>query len=634
YTFKRVHGATNEWEVTMWDSETQERISVARVFCNSQTTVAFELIWTEFFDAIEDASGKRGSCRAVLLDMEPAQVDGLGLTIVKTGMNDPAVSHITETLPAELVLFIIKLCSIHWERSGETLATHVPRRDVDFAMRIRGLSDPQDIAAWHDWCKNHPSQYIRNWYTQKVSHSWLLGGFNPALSKMDEESWKLSPSHTNLVESAHTATNDSTGINLPIVEAIRSAQKLDFDAAEQHQKRQEECLFKTSQNSLQKRFRNQVGRKTSRTLHLKSYGNVEDDIDIRTSEVDKDKKAKARRRVITKELKDAEGEKRAALFKEQKEIDEVLIGADEREDQLKESKKTLKEMGRRPKKLQRHPSVTSSDYEVPLVGAEREAEDSDDDAMPPSPDDMDSSYDSDDADAPLLRRSESPLGSNIQTPDGDFMGDVPAPDFEFTESDMESAIPAFEFPGDLKSVPPSSELSVDTSVGMVTDWDMQGFDVNAYSYAGDFGTSESIMAPFNPGLPFWMQQPMFEQSSMSMDQPSSFSQQPFTWFENHTSTSTEHDTYLDDFLKRTGTSSPVGAAVEPQPTASTSAIPAPAAVQQPELPQPGVRRSGRTKRVSSGGAKLSERKTKHRFRGWVQSDEEPEVFSPRPPPPA
>lgn len=48
--------------------------------------------------------------------MEPAQVQGLGTTIIRLKLNDPSISKIMETDPNEIVQYLLKLCFVHWER--------------------------------------------------------------------------------------------------------------------------------------------------------------------------------------------------------------------------------------------------------------------------------------------------------------------------------------------------------------------------------------------------------------------------------------------------------------------------------------------------------------------------------------
>ena len=51
-------------------------------------------------------------------------------------------------------------------------------------------------------------------------YSWLLPGFNRTLSRMPEKFWKATPHNSNLVETAHVATNRNTNIRLTPLESI------------------------------------------------------------------------------------------------------------------------------------------------------------------------------------------------------------------------------------------------------------------------------------------------------------------------------------------------------------------------------------------------------------------------------
>ena len=100
--------------------------TVARVYCNCATNEAFEYVWEGFFKAVEKATGRKiqfkvfnesnGNILCVILDMEAAQVQGLGAAIIHLKMNDPLVSKITEVDPDIIVQYLIKLCFVHWER--------------------------------------------------------------------------------------------------------------------------------------------------------------------------------------------------------------------------------------------------------------------------------------------------------------------------------------------------------------------------------------------------------------------------------------------------------------------------------------------------------------------------------------
>lgn len=82
---------------------------------------AFEALFT----SIEKATGHNikfkvfdtsGNILAVILDMEAAQVQGLGDAIICLQMNDPTKSGIYDTDPEVLVQFLVKLCTVHFDR--------------------------------------------------------------------------------------------------------------------------------------------------------------------------------------------------------------------------------------------------------------------------------------------------------------------------------------------------------------------------------------------------------------------------------------------------------------------------------------------------------------------------------------
>jgi hypothetical protein len=54
----------------------------------------------------------------------------------------------------------------------------------------------------------------------KDSIPWFFPSFNRFLSNIPEDDWYLTPGDTNLNESAHPYTNQHTGTNLSLLEAI------------------------------------------------------------------------------------------------------------------------------------------------------------------------------------------------------------------------------------------------------------------------------------------------------------------------------------------------------------------------------------------------------------------------------
>jgi hypothetical protein len=61
-----------------------------------------------------------------------------------------------------------------------------------------------------------------DWVTDKESiKAWFWPSINEFLSSIPKEDWYLTPGDTNLNESAHPYTNQHTGTNLPLLEAIQ-----------------------------------------------------------------------------------------------------------------------------------------------------------------------------------------------------------------------------------------------------------------------------------------------------------------------------------------------------------------------------------------------------------------------------
>ena len=98
---------------------------MARIYCNSATCEAFSYVFEALFTSIEKATGHKvklkvfnpsGNLLAIILDMEAAQVQGLGDALIRLQFNDPTKSGITESDSQVLVQFLIKLCTQHFDR--------------------------------------------------------------------------------------------------------------------------------------------------------------------------------------------------------------------------------------------------------------------------------------------------------------------------------------------------------------------------------------------------------------------------------------------------------------------------------------------------------------------------------------
>ncbi|KAJ7468183.1 hypothetical protein FB451DRAFT_1560649 [Mycena latifolia] len=287
-TFKRTKGEMNEWEAAIWYTPTPERVTISRIYTNAASKEAFTHLFDAFFTTVKAVTGKsvrfkafhpRGNLYSIHFDMEAAQVQGLGVWLSKMVLDDPALRARFPSLdPDQLVQFILKLCSVHLERSTDELVPLVGQKTVDYLNRIRGLSDPADIENWHQFCKMHENKELRDWYAHKVMYPWLLPGYNESLSSFPKGFWQQSPSHTNLVESAHVATNKATKINLLPVEAVRTARIFDAEKAASIAAARQTCISINRNNHDQSRMRRNVTRTAKRQTYRQEHDNVGDSI--------------------------------------------------------------------------------------------------------------------------------------------------------------------------------------------------------------------------------------------------------------------------------------------------------------------------------------------------------------------
>ncbi|KAJ6485503.1 hypothetical protein DFH09DRAFT_1339782 [Mycena vulgaris] len=297
FTFKRLVSDLNEWEVAVWLDGTRERLTASRVYCNKSTTQAFMYIFDGFFMAIEKVTGQpvrfkafdpEGNILSIHFDMEAAQVQGFALALLKL-----IKGRHPETDPDVIVRYVVKLCSVHFTRSTDTLVPAVGQETVDYLNRIRGFTSPDDIEAWHTFCRDHENKKLRDWYKHKIQYSWLLPGYNESLSLFPPGFWGQTPSHTNLVKSAHVATNQETGIKLLPLEAIERARAFDRARAVSIASAMTTCIVPNANNSDSARIRRTVTRSAHRKLRRNEHSELENGITEAKQELDEISKKKS-----------------------------------------------------------------------------------------------------------------------------------------------------------------------------------------------------------------------------------------------------------------------------------------------------------------------------------------------------
>ncbi|KAG6848485.1 hypothetical protein H0H93_016592 [Arthromyces matolae] len=315
YTFKRVHGEFDELEFVIWHRATTERVTIARLYCNSSTREAFGHLFEGFFTAVHKATGHpikfkifdpKGNLLTIIFDMEASQVQGFADALVRLRFNDSQVSKIEETDPEILIQYILKLCVVHFTRGTDKLVQSLGQDVVNYLNKFPALETAEDILAFHEFCKSHPSPSLKNWYTHKITYKWLLPGFNRSLSRVPKDFWDKSPNNTNLVETAHAHTNRNTQTNLKPLEAIETARKFDEGVAESILTASQECILRNNHNSEVDRMRRGVSRRTHAEERRTTHKAIDDEIkDTRANIASVSKKQKE----LKEKLKDL-GEKK------------------------------------------------------------------------------------------------------------------------------------------------------------------------------------------------------------------------------------------------------------------------------------------------------------------------------------
>ncbi|KAF9552496.1 hypothetical protein CPC08DRAFT_728578 [Agrocybe pediades] len=289
-TYKRVYGDWKEWEVVIWDYALNMRVTVARVYCTQETREAFEKLWTSFWDIVEKVTGKPvqfkfmdgAGLAAIIVDGCKPQANALGDALKKRIAFKKASGtlriEIEETDPQVLVQYILRTCEIHLERKLDDLAKTLPKDDMD---RVRGfpfLETCDEVDEFVAWCEASSHKALKDWIVDKKSCPWFIPSLNRFMSKIPRTDWILTPGHTNLNESAHPFTNQHTGINLQIAEAITEARKLDMDVLSKIQNIYEACVLPNAHNTQAERDRANRRRQESRAAKRSKQEETVDEI--------------------------------------------------------------------------------------------------------------------------------------------------------------------------------------------------------------------------------------------------------------------------------------------------------------------------------------------------------------------
>ncbi|KAF8580252.1 hypothetical protein K439DRAFT_1619957 [Ramaria rubella] len=148
---------------------------------------------------------KDGALWCIIVDAEPAQIQGLGDVLLM--LNLSVQSHYELGSKVKL-------------RNVEGLSKDVPHEEIEHLKSFMGLKSHHEIAEWHWQCIASPYKAVKDWYQNKIMHPWYLPSVNAFLFKIPKDSWKITPNHSNLVESAHAGWNADTQIGASALTAV------------------------------------------------------------------------------------------------------------------------------------------------------------------------------------------------------------------------------------------------------------------------------------------------------------------------------------------------------------------------------------------------------------------------------
>ncbi|KAJ7733647.1 hypothetical protein B0H16DRAFT_1892739 [Mycena metata] len=234
YTFTRVQGDMDEWEIAGFLDRFGRRITFGSLYCDRKNRKAFKLLFAELFSTIKDITGQTfklapffpdAKCRIIMLDGEVAQGQGFGDYLVE--YNNPEISGITTRDPLKMLSFPLKACGLHFERHIDELPIHISKAVIERLKSIRWLNTQEEINEWHHFAAAQTDPDIQNWYRQKLANPWILPSVNEFLSEISSDNWDTTPDHSNLVETAHAGRNAETSKGVALLTGIEQCEQRD-----------------------------------------------------------------------------------------------------------------------------------------------------------------------------------------------------------------------------------------------------------------------------------------------------------------------------------------------------------------------------------------------------------------------
>ncbi|CAB4426822.1 unnamed protein product [Rhizophagus irregularis] len=221
--FKRIHGITNEWEVSAYSSQAQKTLTFARIFTNVETAEAYQNLFEDLFSCIERDIGEsfnfhhihKKGLGCIIADQHKGQALGLGQYLNSKYPHLTSIEHLQH---------IYKLCQVHYKRNIDK-NRQLSKETRNAMYLIPTLNIQEDILEVLNKIQFCNKPGAAAWVKDKLV-PWVLSGISSVFTKMDCTIWNQTPNNTNAGESAHANVNRD-GCNLSLLAGIIRGQEFD-----------------------------------------------------------------------------------------------------------------------------------------------------------------------------------------------------------------------------------------------------------------------------------------------------------------------------------------------------------------------------------------------------------------------
>ncbi|KAJ6546586.1 hypothetical protein B0H10DRAFT_1969617 [Mycena sp. CBHHK59/15] len=223
FILKQVEGKMDEWRwLELWSDSRSigsgstfrhflinyaPGYTLASLYCDTKTQVAFAQLFTKFFDAVSHVTRERfklapfypdATCWAVILDGEVPQAQGFGNFL--TTYNNPEISQIQTSDPLELLPNSLKTCCLHFEQHIEELPQNIPKYVIAHLKSILG-SKPRkkSTTGTHSALLRRTHNQIQDLYATNSP----IPGFSPRPISSSQNLLReldITPNHSNYIE--------------------------------------------------------------------------------------------------------------------------------------------------------------------------------------------------------------------------------------------------------------------------------------------------------------------------------------------------------------------------------------------------------------------------------------------------